>query len=142
MNGRLKLHLKANERIYINGAVLRVDRKVAIELLNDVVFLLEGHVMQQEEAKTPLRQLYFVVQSMLIEPQAEPLARQIYEQQHSGLIAAFRNKDVLAGLEDVKLQIERGKIFEALKRIRSLFAIEDDVLRDAIPDTAVAKAVA
>lgn len=142
MNGRLKLHLKANERIYINGAVLRVDRKVAIELLNDVVFLLEGHVMQQEEATTPLRQLYFVVQSMLIEPQAEALARQIYEQQHKGLIAAYRNRDVLEGLIAVKENMERGKVFEALKRIRSLFAIEDEVMGKVATDAQAGKAVA
>jgi len=139
VNGRLKLHLKANERIYINGAVLRVDRKVAIELLNDVVFLLEGHVMQQE---TPLRQLYFVVQSMLIEPKAEPLARQIYEQHHKGLIAAYRNQDVLEGLIVVKQNIERGKVFEALKRIRSLFSIEDEIMGNVAPDASIGKAVA
>lgn len=142
MNGRLKLHLKANERIFINGAVLRVDRKVAIELLNDVVFLLEGHVMQREQATTPLRQLYFVVQSMLIDPQAEALAKQIYEQQHQGLMTVFRNQDVLEGLIIVKQSIESGKVFEALKRIRSLFAIEDEMLgqttKSAQPGQAVA----
>lgn len=142
MSGRLKLHLKANERIYINGAVLRVDRKVAVELLNDVVFLLEGHVMQQEDATTPLRQLYFVVQSMLIEPQAEALAMQIYEQQHQALISAFRNQDVLAGLITVRQNIERGKVFEALKRIRSLFVIEDEVMGTPPSNAPVGKAVA
>jgi flagellar protein FlbT len=142
VNGRLKLHLKANERIFINGAVLRVDRKVAIELLNDVVFLLEGHVMQQEEATTPLRQLYFVVQSMLIDPQAEALAKQIYEQQYNGLIAAFRNQDVLEGLALVKQNIDRGKVFDALKRIRSLFPIEDEVMGQATTQAPAGKAVA
>ena len=142
MNGRLKLHLKANERIFINGAVLRVDRKVAIELLNDVAFLLESHVMQQEDATTPLRQLYFVVQSMLIEPQAQALAGQIYEQQHKGLIAAYRNQEVLEGLIAVKHNIERGKVFEALKRIRSLFAIEDEVMGKTSSDAQAGRAVA
>ena len=142
MSGRLKLHLKANERIYVNGAVLRVDRKVAIELLNDVVFLLEGHVMQQEQATTPLRQLYFVVQSMLIEPRSEPLARQVYDQQHKGLIATFRSQDVLEGLVDVRQLIERGKAFEALKRIRSLFEVEDQLLRSMAVDADPGEAVA
>ena len=56
----MQISLKAGERIYINGAVVRVDRKVSIELMNDVVFLLEAHVLQAEETTTPLRQLYFV----------------------------------------------------------------------------------
>ena len=131
MNGRLKIHLKANERIFVNGAELKVDRKVALELLNDVVFLLEGHVMQQEQATTPLRQLYFVVQAMLMEPKTIALARQIYQQTHRSLILAVKNQDVLEGLVEVRGLIDRDKAFEALKRIRSLFAIEDQLLGQA-----------
>lgn len=128
MTGRLKIHLKANERIYINGAVLKVDRKVAIELMNDVVFLLEGHVLQQEQATSPLRQLYFVVQAMLIEPRTEALARQIYEQQHKSLIATFKNQDILEGLMELKELVNRGKVFEGLRRLRSMFELEDRLL--------------
>jgi flagellar protein FlbT len=54
-----KIFLKANERIYINGAVIRVDRKVSLELLNDVQFLLENHVLQAEDATTPLAPALF-----------------------------------------------------------------------------------
>lgn len=128
MNSRLKIHLKANERIFVNGAELKVDRKVALELLNDVVFLLESHVMQLEQATTPLRQLYFVVQTMLIEPKGITLARQIYEQTHRSLIMGVKNQDVLEGLVEIRGLIDRDKAFEALKRIRSMFAIEDQLL--------------
>jgi flagellar protein FlbT len=41
MKNTLKISLKPNEKIYLNGAVIRVDRKVTLELLNDVQFLLE-----------------------------------------------------------------------------------------------------
>ena len=64
MKSTLKISLKANEKIYINGAVVRFDRKVTLEFLNDVQFLLENHVLQPEDASTPLRQLYFIVQVM------------------------------------------------------------------------------
>jgi flagellar protein FlbT len=142
MTGRLKIHLKANERIFVNGGVLKVDRKVSIELLNDVVFLLESHVIQQEQATTPLRQLYFVVQSMLIDPQTVPLARQIYEQSYKLLLATFKDQDVLEGLVDVQSLVDRGKAFEALKRIRSLFPIEQKLIESgAVADPEV-KAVA
>ena len=52
----MKISLRAGERIYINGAVLRVDRKVSVELVNDVMFLLEGQVMQTSDSTTALRQ--------------------------------------------------------------------------------------
>jgi flagellar protein FlbT len=124
MKGRLKIHLKANERIFINGGVIKVDRKVSLELLNDIAFLLENHVIQQEDATTPLRQLYFVVQSMLMEPSTVSMARQIYEQQHANLLKTFRDQDILEGLVDIRELVDREKVFEALKRIRGLFEIE------------------
>lgn len=128
MSGHLKVHLKPNERVYINGGVLRVDRKVTIELLNEVVFLLEGHILQQEQATTPMRQLYFIVQSMLMEPKCEPIARQLYDSSHRALITTFKNQDVLDGLMEVNGLIERGRAFEALRKIRSLFPIEEEIL--------------
>ena len=66
----MNISLRADEKLYINGAVIRVDRKVSIELLNDVTFLLETHVMQASEATTPLKQIYFVIQIMLMDPSA------------------------------------------------------------------------
>lgn len=132
MSGHLKVHLKPNERVYINGGVIRVDRKVTIELMNEVVFLLEGHILQEEQATTPLRQLYFIAQSMLMEPKSEPIARQMYEQSHQALIMAFKCHDVLDGLVEAKSLVERSRIFEALRKIRTLFPIEDEIL--AAPD--------
>ena len=64
----MNISLRKGEKIYINGAIFRVDRKVSIELLNDVTFLLENHVMQAEDAITPIKQLYFVIQMMLMSP--------------------------------------------------------------------------
>ena len=49
MSGTLKITLKPNEKLYINGAVIRADRKVSLEFLNDVQFLLEAHVLQPGE---------------------------------------------------------------------------------------------
>jgi len=129
VTGHLKVHLKPNERVYINGGVIKVDRKVTLELMNEVVFLLEGHILQEEQATTPLRQLYFIVQSMLMEPKSEPIARQLYEQSHQALLMTFKNQDVLDGLVEVKTLMERGRTFETLRKIRALFPLEDEILK-------------
>ena len=63
----MHITLRANEKIYVNGAVLRADRKVSLELMNDAVFLLENHIMQEKDATTPMRQWYYIVQLMLME---------------------------------------------------------------------------
>lgn len=126
VKGNLKIHLKPKERIYINGAILRVDRRVTLELLNEMNFLLESHVLQEHEATTPLRQLYFVIQSILIEPHARDLALQIYSAQHRRLVATNKDFDLLESLVEVKAMVEGGRTYEALKRIRGLFIREDD----------------
>lgn len=120
----LKLSLKPGERIYLNGAVIRVDRKVTLELLNDVQFLLESHVLQAEDASTPLKQLYFVAQIMLINPQGAGEAREMFRHSLPLLLASFHNERIRSTLKDVDRMVGEGHVYEALKAIRSLYPLE------------------
>ncbi|WP_373875172.1 flagellar biosynthesis repressor FlbT [Methylorubrum podarium] len=124
----MHLNLKAGERVYINGAVVRVDRKVALELMNDATFLLEGHVLQAEEATTPLRQLYFAAQTMLIAPAQTGPARTLYAQIEEGILAATTEPAIRDGLAAAHALVEAGRAFEALKLIRGLYPAEADLL--------------
>ncbi len=127
----MRLSLRAGERVYINGAVLRVDRKVGIELLNDATFLLEGHVLQAEEATTPLRQLYFAVQTMLIDPAGAAPARDLYAGLQAGILAATREAALRTGLAAAEAHVAEGRLFEALKTIRGLYPAEAALLAAA-----------
>jgi flagellar protein FlbT len=95
----MNITLRAGERFFINGAVIRIDRKASIELLNEVTFLLENHVMQAEQATTLVRQIYFAVQIMLMDPtaaaSAAPLARSLIE----SALGAYCTPDLAAGLK-------------------------------------------
>jgi flagellar biosynthesis repressor protein FlbT len=125
----MNITLRAGERFFINGAVIRIDRKASIELLNEVTFLLENHVMQAEEATTLIRQIYFAVQIMLMDPtaaaSATPLARSLIE----SALGAYRTAELTAGLKGAAASLMRGRNFEALKGLRSLFALEDKELQ-------------
>ena len=122
----IRLSLKAGERLYVNGAVLRVDRRTSIELLNDVVFLLEQHVMQPEDATTPLRQLYFTVQKALIEPASAFSARQEFYRRYINLLDIYDGvENVLTALNRVRALVNTGRTFEALKTIRALYEQEE-----------------
>lgn len=54
----LKVNLKDNERIIVNGAVLRASGRVTIEIENRAVILRGSEFMLAEDASTPARQLY------------------------------------------------------------------------------------
>jgi len=143
MTNTLKISLKPNEKIYINGAVIRVDRKVTIELMNDVQFLLESHVIQAEQASTPLRQLYFIVQIMLMNPSSASEAREMFRRSLPMLIASFDNQEICNALKQVDRMVGEDHIYEALKAIRALYPLERQALNgnDDIADAPRALAV-
>lgn len=120
----MHISLRAGERFYINGAVLRVDRKVSFELLNDATFLLDAHVMRVEEVTTPLRQLYFIVQIMLMNPADTPAAQTMFEQALRTTRAQFEDQEIHAGLANAERLIEDNRKFDALKVIRRLLPAE------------------
>lgn len=124
----MNLSLRPNEKIYINGAILKFDRKVCLELLNDANFLLESHIIQADETTTPLRQLYFVVQTMLIDPKNVAVTRPVFEQMVMSTVGIFEDEDVVGGLRDVDLLVAEDRFFEALKRLRSFYPAEAAIL--------------
>ncbi|MDX3926362.1 MAG: flagellar biosynthesis repressor FlbT [Shinella sp.] len=137
MKSTLRISLKSGERIFVNGAVLRVDRKVAIEFLNDVTFLLENHVLQPEQATTPLRQLYFIAQMILINPEGAEQTVAMFRKSVIMLLTCFKDEEVLAELKRVDGLVTQGRAFEALKAIRALYPIEERILnnREITPAT-------
>lgn len=132
MTSSIRISLQPGERIFINGAALRVDRRVSLEFLNGATFLLENHVLQAEDATTPLKQLYFVLQTTLMDPATAVQTLSLYRQFHAASLAAFENPTILAELKFIDGLVTSGKSFEALKALRALFPRESEIL-DARP---------
>ena len=132
------LKLRGGEKLYLNGAVIRVERKATIELLNDAAFLLEAHVIQAEDANTPLRQLYFVLQTQLMARDGAASAIQMFGAMHADTCAAFGPGPVTEGLRAAGAMVEAGRIFEALKTLRGLFPLETDLMKDQASKSAAA----
>jgi flagellar biosynthesis repressor protein FlbT len=135
----MRISLRAGERLYINGAVVMVDRKVSIELLNDATFLLESHVMSVNDVTTPLRQLYFITQIMLMNPADTPAAADMFAQAIRNNRKMFAEPRILAGLDLAEQLVAENRKFDALKAIRTLLPIEAEVLcagKDAVAGAA------
>lgn len=131
----MNISLRRGEKLYLNGAVLRADRKVCIELLNDVTFLLENHVMQAQDATTPLRQLYFVIQLMLMSPNDAASALEMCRSMLASLSQAFTDARVLGGLALVAKHIDDKRMFDALKAVRALFPYEQEIINADAPQS-------
>jgi flagellar protein FlbT len=128
MSTPTRVTLRPGERIFINGAVLRADGRCSFEVLNDVPYLAENEIMQAQQTVTPLRQLYYVLQTMMMEPGLTDTARAVYDDTMVWLSKTFSNPVVLAGLETIGRQVEAGSPFEGLKTVRKLIPIEDAIL--------------
>ncbi len=124
MSGGLKITLRAGERIFVNGGVLRVDRKVSIELMNDVIFLLEQHVMKPEDTTTPLKQLYFMIQMMLMDPALHMKARTMAKESVANLVISVADPKIQQGLVETSELLDSERPFDALKRVRTLLPLE------------------
>lgn len=128
MSTTTRVTLRPGERIFINGAVLKAEGRMSFEILNDVPYLIEHEIMHAQQTVTPLRQLYYVLQTMIIEPSAMAMARDVFDDSMRHLARAFENTAVLAGLAMVHQQVADGSPFTALKTLRTLIPIEDTIL--------------
>lgn len=118
------IHLKRGEKLYVNGAVLRVDRRTSLEFLNDVTFLLENHVMQAEDATTPVKQLYFIVQTMLMDPTNAGMTIEVYKHLSHRSRTTSEDETVRQQIDMADRKVNEGRYFDALKHLRSCFTLE------------------
>jgi flagellar protein FlbT len=120
MTNPFKISLRPHEKIYINGAVLRFDRRTSVEFLNDVNFLLEAHVMQLEDAVSPMQRLYYIIQIILISPENAGLNKTVYARQIELLKAEPNGELTDESLREIDRLVCAGKLYDAMKFIRKI----------------------
>ncbi len=111
--------LKKGSKMYLNGAVIRVDRKVNIELLNEAKFLLESHIMDADEANTPLKQIYYVMQSAMLRPEPASSLNTLLKVmtdalKHTSSMAKYTSMEEVSGL------CAEQRYYEALRKLRAI----------------------
>ena len=134
----MHITLRAGEKLYLNGAVLRSDRKVSLELMNDAVFLLEAHVMSVEKATSPTRQFYFIVQMLLMNPNDTTAAMALFQDSLPRMLQAYTDAQTHDALVRTGRLVGEGRYFDALKILRLTFAKDDALLAGAPAPLAIA----
>ncbi|MES2034858.1 MAG: flagellar biosynthesis repressor FlbT [Pseudomonadota bacterium] len=125
----LKLSLKPGEKFVLNGAVVQNgDRRGVLVLQNKASVLREKDIMQQEEAVTPARHVYFPVMMMYLD---EANAIRYYDEfvrRLSEFMGVIRNPDVLADCVAVSKHAMAKEYYKALMLCRKLIEYEDERL--------------
>jgi len=84
--------------------------------------------MKVEDASTPLRQLYFIIEIMLMNPTDSFATREMFKKSIQMTNDVSESALLVAGLRSVKTLVEANRIFDALKAVRALFPIEAEML--------------
>jgi flagellar biosynthesis repressor protein FlbT len=126
----LKLNLKADEKIIIGGAVLRNGpRHAELYVENSVPILRQKDIMTEEEAQSPARRIYFLLQLMYIDAENRPA----YQESLGGLMqevvaAAPSTQSYLVKIVE---EIAAGRLYQALKSAHQLIDYEKELFAHA-----------
>jgi flagellar protein FlbT len=123
----LKISLKPNERMIIDGAVItNGGRKTEFVVENKVPILRQNNIMSERAADTPCKRLYLTAQMVYIDSAQRMAHRDIFLRQSEEILAAAPSMQ--AYIRDMLDCIEDSNYYKALKIGRDLIKYEAEVL--------------
>ena len=130
----LKLRLKPNERVVINGCVVQnANRRNTLTVSNFAQIIRGGDILTKEDADTPVRRAYFVIQTMLLDPAAADDRAELVATLMAKLYAAFGRDDIRDHVMQAMQHVSERDYYKALARLRPVMAYEESVLPDIRP---------
>ena len=125
----LKLSLKPNEKIVLNGAVVQNgDRRTTLLLQNKASVLREKDILQLEEANTPVRRIYLPIMLMYLQGQESPEQYNEFALRMTEFMSVVRVPAVLEECVNVSREVMTGEYYKALSRCRKLMDYEAERL--------------
>lgn len=124
----LLIDLRANETLLINGAALSFPSRTRIVLKTKARFLFGKQIMAPDEANTPLRRIYFALQTAYVgeESQRQPALRAARNLTNQ-LDAASISPEQRLAIDEALALADAGDHFVALKLLRQTLRIDDTI---------------
>jgi flagellar protein FlbT len=123
------LSLKPGEKFVLNGAVVQNgDRRGVLVLQNKASVLREKDIMQQEQANTPARRIYFRVMMMYLDESGAERYYDEFVRRMSEFMGVIQNPRILADCVDVSKYCMEREYYKALMLCRKLIEYEDERL--------------
>lgn len=124
----LVIHMKKDQRIIINGAVLEnvSGRTVSIAVKNEAAILRSEDVLTPDAAVTPASRTYFALQCAYLFPESKREHLRDFEQLLASYLEAAPSAGEIAGR--VLAAVEAENFYGALKQARRLIEHEGEIL--------------
>lgn len=125
----LKLRLKPGERVVINGCVLQNEnRRYTLTVSNFAQIIRGSDIMHEEDASTPVRRAYFVIQSMLLDPKAAENYRDVITTMMAKLYTVFSHPEMQDHIMQAMDNVGVGDYYKALASLRLVIQYEQTLL--------------
>ena len=122
----LVIDLKPNEKVIIGDAVIRNDKQRSrIHIEGDTPILREKDILKEEEANSPCKKIYFLVQLMYLSKDPQELYSDYFELIREVQAAAPSMAQYLLNINE---QIIAGQTYKALKEAKKLLDYEKELL--------------
>ena len=130
----LKLSLKPGEKFVLNGAVVQNgDRRTTLVLQNKASVLREKDIMQQEEANSPARRIYFPMMMMYLDEAGASRYYDEFAERLTEFMGVIRNAEILADCVAISKHAMSREFYRALMLCRKLIEYEDVRLGNVVP---------
>lgn len=125
----LVIDLKPGEKILIGTAVITNDsQRTRLHISGEAPILREKDVMKEEEADTPCKKIYFLVQCMYMARRPEEYHKKYFELvkeiQHAAPTTAF----VFLTINE---KILEGAYYKAMRDAKDLIRLEEELIHHA-----------
>jgi flagellar protein FlbT len=126
----LKIALRPHEKIIIAGAAITNGScSTSLIIENNVPVLREKDILKEENADSPARRIYFVVQLMYMDQENLALHHQSYWVLVRDFLRAAPSS--LGLIDKINVQILSAQYYTALKSVRKLIEYEQSIISGA-----------
>jgi flagellar protein FlbT len=131
----LKIQLKPKERVIINGAVIEghPDNRTEIVVMNNASVMRQKHILQESEADTPVKRLYFTLQMLYIDEEHRGGYEASFRKYHADLADTLKLPIITTSLVLIDSAVKDGKYYDAMKVCRDLIKVEAELFKISNP---------
>ncbi|TDK50188.1 flagellar biosynthesis repressor FlbT [Antarcticimicrobium luteum] len=124
----LRLTLKPNEKIVINGCVIRnADRRQTLTIENYADVVRGVDLLDDGDAATPVKKVYFFIQSALLRPEIRDDLRPVIQKSLAELVPIF-NEQIAGHIFEAANHVSAANYYKAMRSLREVMRYEDELL--------------
>lgn len=124
----LRLTLKPNEKIVINGCVIRnADRRQLLTIENHADIVRGVDLLDEGEAGTPVKTVYFFIQTALLKPAVRKELVPVIQRELARLVPVF-HEEIGGHIFEAANHVSCSDFYKAMRALRPLIKYEARLL--------------